>query len=194
MKWMMGLALAFGGTPAMSEEPARAVFAGGCFWCVEADFDKLDGVLETTSGFAGGTTEAPSYAEVVGGGTGHREVVEIVYDPEVVSFDTLAEHLFRTTDPLDGGGQFCDRGFAYTTAIYAQTPEQFQVATEIKARVEGLLEAEVETEIVEGGTFWPAEAYHQDYYLENPLRYNFYRLSCGRDRQVDRVWADVPLS
>ena len=184
----IALALLTIAASAQAEDRRSAVFAGGCFWCVEADFDRLDGVLETTSGFAGGTIPNPSYREVVGGGTGHREVVEIVYDAEIVDFAVLAEYLLRTTDPTDAGGQFCDRGFSYSTAIYAQDAEQLALATEVVSRLSPELDAPIVTEIVEGGTFYPAEEYHQDYYVKNPLRYRFYRGRCGRDAQVERVW------
>ena len=176
--------------PVLAEDRQTAVFAGGCFWCVEKDFDALDGVLETTSGFAGGTVENPTYRQVVNGGTGHREVVEIVFDAEIVDYGTLAEFLLRTTDPTDAGGQFCDRGFGYTTGIYAQDTEQLAIARDVVARLSGELDAPIVTEVVDGGTFYPAEDYHQDYYQKNPLRYRFYRSRCGRDAQVERIWGE----
>lgn len=178
------------GAPAFAEDRQEAVFAGGCFWCVESDFDKLDGVLETTSGFAGGTLENPTYSDVTAGGTGHREVVQVIYDADIVDFDTLAEYLLRTVDVRDNGGQFCDRGFGYSTAIYAQSEDQLTESLQVRATLADELGAEIVTEIVDGGTFYPAEEYHQDYYLKNPLRYRFYRSRCGRDAQVERIWGE----
>lgn len=175
---------------AYAEDRQQAVFAGGCFWCVESDFDKLEGVLETTSGFAGGTVVNPTYRQVTAGGTGHREVVEIVYDADIVDFETLAEYLLRTIDVTDAGGQFCDRGFGYSSGIYAQTDAQFDASTAVIAELSAELGQPIVTEVVEGGTFYPAEEYHQDYYLKNPLRYRYYRASCGRDRQVERIWGE----
>ncbi|WP_316012909.1 peptide-methionine (S)-S-oxide reductase MsrA [Roseobacter sp. HKCCA0434] len=175
-------------TNAQAEDRQTAVFAGGCFWCVEADFDKLDGVLATTSGFAGGTVPNPTYEQVVREDTGHREVVEIAYDAEIVSFEALAEYLLRTVDPTDAGGQFCDRGFSYTTAIYAQDAAQLETAQAVVAELQGELDAPIVTEIVDGGQFYPAEDYHQNYYEERPLRYRFYRSRCGRDERVEEVW------
>jgi len=176
--------------PAMAQDRQEAVFAGGCFWCVESDFDKLDGVLETTSGFAGGTVENPSYREVTAGGTGHREVVQIVYDADIVDYATLTEYLLRTVDVLDDGGQFCDRGYGYTTGIYAQNEDQLAIARQVSATLSEELGQQIVTEIVDGGTFYPAEDYHQDYYEKNPLRYRFYRARCGRDARVEQLWGE----
>ena len=145
--------------PAMAQDRQEAVFAGGCFWCVESDFDKLDGVLETTSGFAGGTVENPSYREVTAGGTGHREVVQIVYDADIVDYATLTEYLLRTVDVLDDGGQFCDRGYGYTTGIYAQNEDQLAIARQVSATLSEELGQQIVTEIVDGGMFYPAEDY-----------------------------------
>jgi peptide-methionine (S)-S-oxide reductase len=176
--------------PAMAQDRQEAVFAGGCFWCVESDFDKLDGVLETTSGFAGGTVENPSYREVTAGGTGHREVVQIVYDADIVDYATLTEYLLRTVDVLDDGGQFCDRGYGYTTGIYAQNEDQLAIARQVSATLSEELGQQIVTEIVDGGMFYPAEDYHQDYYEKNPLRYRFYRARCGRDARVEQLWGE----
>lgn len=176
--------------PAMAQDQQEAVFAGGCFWCVESDFDKLDGVLETTSGFAGGKVENPSYREVTAGGTGHREVVQIVYDADIVDYATLTEYLLRTVDVLDDGGQFCDRGYGYTTGIYAQNEDQLAIARQVSATLSEELGQQIVTEIVDGGTFYPAEDYHQDYYEKNPLRYRFYRARCGRDARVEQLWGE----
>jgi peptide-methionine (S)-S-oxide reductase len=179
-------ALAQAGPP--SEGLRAAVFAGGCFWCVEADFDAVDGVVETLSGYTGGSVENPTYGDVTGGGTGHREAVRILYDPDRVSYETLADAFFRTIDPTDGGGQFCDRGPSYSTAIYAQNDEQRRIAEAAATGAAETLDAEIATEIAPAAPFWPAEDYHQDYYEKNPIQYRFYRATCGRDRRVRDLW------
>jgi peptide-methionine (S)-S-oxide reductase len=179
--------------PAPAEKPQVteiATFAGGCFWCVESDFDKVDGVISTISGFMGGTTANPSYHEVSAGGTGHREVVQITFDPAKVSYKALVEHFWRTIDPYDAGGQFCDRGESYTTAIFAHTPEQKKIAEESKAELEknGPLKQPIATVVRDAGPFTAAEDYHQDFYKKNPARYKFYRYGCGRDARVESIW------
>ncbi len=169
---------------------AKAVFAGGCFWCVESDFDKVDGVLSTTSGYTGGTVANPTYQQVSAKGTGHAEAVEIVFDPRKVSYEKLVEHFWRTTDPTTKDRQFCDVGSPYRSAIFAQDAEQLKIAQTSMAALEKSkpFKAPIVTEIVAGGPFYPAEAYHQDYYKKNPLRYNYYRLTCGRDARVKELW------
>lgn len=185
------LAVAAGVTTAAADDHLEsAIVAGGCFWCVESDFDKVDGVVETVSGYSGGETENPTYQQVVGGGTGHREVVRIVYDPDVIDYPTLIAAFLRTVDVVDDGGQFCDRGFSYSTAIYADGPGQRAAAEAAIAAAEAELGAEVVTPVEDAAAFWPAEDYHQDYYLKNPTRYGFYRASCGRDRRVQRLWGE----
>jgi methionine-S-sulfoxide reductase len=168
---------------------ATAVFAGGCFWCTEADFDKVPGVISTTSGYTGGTVARPSYEQVSAGNTGHYEAVRVVYDPKRITYAQLVERFWPTIDPTDGGGQFCDRGDSYRSAIFA-TPEQRAVAEASKARLakRGVLTAPIATEILPAAPFYPAEGYHQDYYKKNPIRYRFYRLNCGRDARLDKVW------
>ena len=170
-----------------SAQSASAIFAGGCFWCVEADFDKVPGVLATTSGFAGGTTDNPTYGEVTSGGTGHYEVVKIDYDPRRVSYDQLLEAFWYSTNPTDPGGQFCDRGDSYRTAIIATTQDQFDTAQASKT---ALLRAGVDivTPILPNAAFYPAGERHQNYHQKNPLKYRFYRSSCGRERTVKRIW------
>ena len=188
---LIGLAVAAGVSTAAAEDGLEsAIVAGGCFWCVESDFDKVAGVVETVSGYSGGETENPTYQQVIGGGTGHREVVRIVYDPEIIDYPTLIAAFLRTVDVVDGGGQFCDRGFSYSTAIYADGPMQRAAAEAAIAEAEAELGAEVVTPVEDAGAFWPAEDYHQDYYLKNPTRYGFYRASCGRDRRVRRLWGE----
>ncbi len=174
---------------ALAEEKT-AIFAGGCFWCVESDFDKVDGVLSTVSGYTGGHTENPTYQEVVRETTGHYEAVRITYDSTVVDYRTLADYFFRHVDPTDAGGQFCDRGDSYRTAIFA-TPEQRADAEASKAEVEELLTPEIVTPILDAVTFYDAEDYHQNYYQNNPLRYKLYRYRCGRDARVAEVWAEA---
>jgi len=172
---------------------SRAVFAGGCFWCVEADFDKLDGVKETISGYTGGTLDNPTYKQVSKGGTGHYEAVEILYDPDIVSYETLVEYFLRHVDPTDPGGQFCDRGDSYRTAIFATDEEQARIAKDEIETVDNLrvLAYPIVTPVLKFDVFWPAETYHQDYYEKNPLRYRYYRASCGRDNRVEEVWSKV---
>ena len=175
---------------------AKAVFAGGCFWCVESDFDKVDGVLSTTSGYTGGTLANPSYEQVSGKLTGHAEAVEIVFDPRRVSYEKLVEHFWRTIDPTTKDRQFCDVGNPYRTAIFAQDAEQLKVAQASRAALEKSkpFKETVVTEVVAGGPFYPAEGYHQDYYKKNPVRYNYYRLTCGRDARVKELWGSQAAS
>jgi peptide-methionine (S)-S-oxide reductase len=168
--------------------PQRATVAGGCFWCVEADFDKLPGVISTTSGYTGGRTRNPSYKDISSGSTGHLEVVEILFDPGKLSYADLLEHFWKTVDPLDGGGQFCDRGEQYTTAIFVHDDTQREVAESSKRAIEGQLGREVATRIREAAVFYPAEEYHQDYYRKNPIRYRYYRTGCGRDARLKQIW------
>jgi peptide-methionine (S)-S-oxide reductase len=173
---------------------ALATFAGGCFWCMEPPYDKLDGVLATTSGYAGGDKADPTYQEVSAGGTGHAEVVQITYDPAKVSYEALLEVFWRNIDPLDAGGQFCDRGDQYRTAIFVHDEEQRQLAEASKQALvdSGRFEQPIVTEIAAAGPFYPAEDYHQDYYEKNPLRYKFYRWNCGRDQRLAEVWGEQP--
>jgi peptide-methionine (S)-S-oxide reductase len=169
---------------------AKAVFAGGCFWCVESDFDKVDGVLSTTSGYTGGTLAKPTYEQVSSKSTGHAEAVEIVFDPKKVSYEQLVEHFWRTIDPTTKDRQFCDVGSPYRTAIFAQDDAQLKIAQASKAALEQTkpFKEPIVTEIVRGSAFYPAEDYHQDYYKKNPVRYKYYRNSCGRDARVQQLW------
>jgi peptide-methionine (S)-S-oxide reductase len=173
---------------------AIATFAGGCFWCMEPPYDKLDGVLATTSGYTGGDTVDPTYKEVSAGGTGHAEVVQITYDPSKVSYEQLLDVFWRNVDPLDPGGQFCDRGDQYRTGIFVHDEEQRRLAEASKQALksDGRLEQPIVTEIEEAGPFYPAEDYHQDYYEKNPLRYKFYRWNCGRDQRLAQLWGEQP--
>jgi peptide-methionine (S)-S-oxide reductase len=176
---------------AIAGEPRTAVFAGGCFWCVEADFDKVPGVLGTVSGYTGGTVENPTYEQVTHGDTGHYEAVEVTYDPDRVGYAQLVDIFWRTVDPTDAGGQFCDRGDSYRTAVFVADAAERQAAEASKAEAAVALGQEIVTPVLEGGAFWPAEEYHQDYYEKNSLRYNYYRWGCGRDARVEELWGDA---
>ncbi len=167
-----------------------AIFAGGCFWCVESDFDKVPGVLSTTSGYTGGTKVNPSYHEVSAGGTGHAEAVKIVFDPAMVSYEKLLYVYWRNVDPLTKEGQFCDFGTQYRTAIFTLNDVQKRAAEASKAALEksGRFKRPIVTEITAAGPFYPAEEYHQNYYKENPVRYNLYRFNCGRDARLEQLW------
>ena len=173
---------------------AVATFAGGCFWCMEPPYDKLDGVLATTSGYTGGDTADPTYEQVLAGGTGHAEAVQVAYDPAKVSYEELLEVFWRNVDPFDAGGQFCDRGDQYRTGIFVHDEEQRRLAEASKqALVESKrFEQPIVTEIVAATPFYPAEDYHQDYYEKNPLRYNLYRWNCGRDARLEQLWGEAP--
>jgi peptide-methionine (S)-S-oxide reductase len=167
---------------------ASAVFAGGCFWCTESDFDHIPGVVSTTSGYIGGQTTNPTYEQVSAGDTGHIEAVRVVYDPARVSYATLAQHFFRTIDPTDDGGSFCDRGYQYRSAIFPASDEERRLATEAKDQAAQALGRPVATLILPNATFYPAEDYHQDYATKNPARYRFYRWKCGREQRLAEVW------
>ena len=173
--------------PAAAE---TAIFAGGCFWCVEADFDKVRGVTSTTSGFAGGHLENPTYKQVSAGGTGHYEAVKIEFDPSVVSYEQLLELFWHSVDPTDAGGQFCDRGSSYRTAVFATSERQRALAEASKAEAARELGRKIVTPVEEAPTFYPAEGYHQDYYKKSPVRYKYYRFSCGRNASVRRLWGE----
>ena len=184
----LGLLASAAGQGGEPQRTASATFAGGCFWCVEADFDKVDGVISTTSGYTGGHTVNPSYEQVSHGGTGHAESVEIVYDPAKVSYNKLLDVFWHNIDPLAKNAQFCDHGDQYRTAIFYHDEKQRAAAEASKAAVQARLEAQVQTEITPAGPFYKAEDYHQDYHSKNPIRYKFYRLSCGRDARLQELW------
>lgn len=169
-----------------------AVFAGGCFWCMEPPFDKLDGVTATLSGYAGGEEPDPSYEEVSSGRTGHAEVVRVTYDPEVVSYEELLGVFWKNHDPLTADRQFCDRGSQYRPAVFYANEEQRRLAqaSKEKWRESGRFEQPIVTEITELERFWPAEEYHQDFYEKNPVRYEQYRIGCRRDARLQELWGD----
>ncbi len=174
---------------------AVAVFAGGCFWCVEADFDKVDGVISTTSGYIGGTTPNPTYGQVSSGSTGYAEAVEVVYDPAKVSYQKLLDVFWRNHDPLAMDHQFCDHGSQYRPGIFYFTDEQRELAEASKQAVQARFAPRVvQTEITKATTFYAAEDYHQDYYKKNPLRYKLYRFNCGRDQRLEELWGKAGKS
>jgi peptide-methionine (S)-S-oxide reductase len=168
------------------------IVAGGCFWCVESDFDHVTGVVETISGYTGGHLKNPTYRDVTSGGSGHLEAVVIKYNPDKTDYATLLDVFWRSVDPTDGGGQFCDRGESYSTAIYTTSPEQKNLAEASKAPLEasGVLKRSVATKIVDASAFYSAEDYHQNYYHTNSLRYKFYRFNCGRDQRIVDLWGN----
>jgi peptide-methionine (S)-S-oxide reductase len=178
-----------GGAPA-GGPLAVATFASGCFWCTESDFEKVPGVVDAVSGYTGGRVANPTYEQVSAGRTGHREAVQVMYDPARVSYQQLLDVFWRNVDPVDAHGQFCDRGEQYTSAIYVATDEERRLAEASKGAVEqsGRVRGRIATVILPAGPFYKAEEYHQSYYKKNPLRYKFYRTSCGRDRRLRKLW------
>jgi len=192
---LLGVALGAQGqtsAAAPSTPTATAVFAGGCFWCVESDFDKIEGVVSTTSGYTGGHTANPSYQQVSSHSTGHAEAVQVTYDPAKVSYQRLVAYFWHTIDPTVKDQQFCDHGSPYRTAIFAQSAEQLKIAQASRSALEKSkpFKEPIVTELVMAGTFYPAEDYHQDYYKKNPIRYKYYRASCGRDARLQQLWGN----
>lgn len=171
-----------------STAPAKATFAGGCFWCMEPPYDELDGVLSTISGYTGGTKKNPTYEEVSSGRTGHAEVVQITYDPGKITYSKLLEVFWRNIDPLTPNRQFCDGGSQYRSAIFYHDEAQKRLAVESERAVAKRFKEPVVTEIVSASAFYPAEDYHQDYYKKNPVRYKIYRYGCGRDQRLKELW------
>ena len=187
---VIGLANAQNAAP--SAPTAKATFAGGCFWCVESDFDKVPGVLSTTSGYTGGKVANPTYEQVASKLTGHAEVVQIVFDPTRVTYEQLLEKFWRTIDPTTKDAQFCDHGSPYRTAIYTHDAAQLKAAQSSLAALQKNkpFKEPIVTEIVMAGPFYAAEDYHQDYYKKNPVRYQYYRTACGRDARLKQLWGD----
>lgn len=181
-------------TFATSTQAAKTVLAGGCFWCMEADFEKLEGVTDVVSGFTGGTLPEPTYN---GNHAGHYEAVEITYNPERVSYRKLIDHFWVNIDPFDERGQFCDKGHSYLAAIFVANEEERRIAEESKQRVIAMFPGQtVVMPILDASTFWPikgAESYHQDFYKKSPLRYAFYRSGCGRDKRLKEIWGDKAI-
>lgn len=182
----------FASTASYAEEQI-ATFAGGCFWCSESDFEKLDGVIAVTSGYIGGHLKNPTYKQVSSGKSGHTEGVQIIFDSQTISYSTLLEYFWKSIDPVDGGGQFCDRGQQYRSEIFYQSEEQQQAAEKSRQALDNSaqLGAPIATKITPASIFYPAEDYHQDYYIKNPLRYNYYRWGCGRDKRIEELWGAV---
>jgi peptide-methionine (S)-S-oxide reductase len=207
LRWALAIGLASAAGLAAAQAPAaappasapvpaitaKATFAGGCFWCVESDFDKLPGVISTTSGYTGGSTANPTYEQVSAKTTGHAEVVEVVFDPAKISYARLLEYFWHTIDPTTKDRQFCDSGSPYRSAIFAHGPQQLQQAQDSLKALEKSkpFKEPIVTEIVAASAFYPAEAYHQDYYQKNPLRYKYYRTTCGRDSRLKELWGDL---
>lgn len=200
---MIALGLCAKATTSRADNFETITVAGGCFWCVEADFERVSGVKEAISGYTGGTVPNPTYKQVTGGGTGHYEAVQITFDPSVVSRDTLYSMFFRSVDPTDAGGQFCDRGESYRTAIFTTTLEDAEAAKTAKAEAQAALGQAIVTPILNASEFYPAEDYHQDYYKGDRLvltrfgpkrqssAYKAYRESCRRDERVRELWGDA---
>jgi peptide-methionine (S)-S-oxide reductase len=174
--------------PSAQAAQATAIFAGGCFWCMEPPYDKTGGVISTTSGYIGGSVANPTYKQVSAGGTGHIEAIRVVYDPNRVSYEKLLDIFWRNIDPFDAGGQFCDRGSQYRSAIFYTDNAQKAAAQTSKEAVQTRFGKKVATAIRQAGTFYPAEDYHQNYYKKNSLKYKFYRSRCGRDARLASVW------
>jgi peptide-methionine (S)-S-oxide reductase len=178
--------------PAVAGDTDYATFAGGCFWCMEADFEKVDGVLSVTSGYTGGSVVDPTYEQVSAGGTGHAESVRVVFDPKVVSYEELLTFFWHHIDPTVKDRQFCDVGSQYRTAIFYHDEAQRKAAERSLAELEKSkpFPEPIVTEIAAETAFYPAEAYHQDYYKKNPIRYAYYRRSCGRDQRLHELWGE----
>ena len=174
--------------PPLAAGQAEAIFAGGCFWCMEGPFEAIDGVLSVSSGYTGGPSRAPTYEQVSRGGTGHAEAVRVVFDPARVTYARLLEVFWRHVDPTQRDGQFCDHGDQYRTGIFVVSAEQRRLAEASRERIRRRLSAPVVTEIVDAQPFWLAEDYHQDFYRTNPVRYQSYRAGCGRDRRLRELW------
>jgi peptide-methionine (S)-S-oxide reductase len=192
MRWFAALVLALFAivvgadrSGAQSGGRAEAVFAGGCFWCVESDFEHLDGVIEAESGYTGGELRNPTYRNH----EGHLEAVRVIYDPARISYRQLLDHFWRHHDPLDGGGQFCDRGPSYAPAIFVTEAQRSEAEASL-AETRRIIGREIATPVRSLGRFWRAEEYHQDYYRKNPVQYRYYRWRCGRDQRVRQVWGD----
>ncbi|MCL4819378.1 MAG: peptide-methionine (S)-S-oxide reductase MsrA [Vicinamibacteria bacterium] len=186
----IGVGLALAGAAAAQAPPSRATatFAGGCFWCMEGPFEKLPGVLSVTSGYAGGSVKQPTYEQVSAGRTGHAEVVQVIYDPARVDYERLLHVFWRNVDPLTPNAQFCDRGSQYRSAIFFHDDTQRQAAEKSKGELAPRFPKPIVTEVVKLEAFWPAEEYHQDFYRKNPVRYQSYRMGCGRDARLKELW------
>jgi len=179
-------------TPVAANEIEKATFAAGCFWCMEHPFDEIKGVISTTSGYTSGHQENPTYQQVSAGGTGHTEAVQVLFDPNIVSYAQLLDVYWRNSDPTTANRQFCDVGSQYRPGIFFHSNEQRRLAEASKQKIEQnkSFHEDVITEITAASRFWPAEEYHQNYYLKNPVRYKFYRYNCGRQQRLDQLWGE----
>ena len=189
-RFLILIAIALLPLSAHAQQLAKATFAGGCFWCMEPPFERLKGVASVTSGYTGGTKVNPTYEEVSAGGTGHREAVEILYDPRQIGYAQLLDVFWHNVDPTDNSGQFCDHGSQYRSAIFVHDAEQRRLAEASKAALQKKFK--VVTDILPAAPFYRAEEYHQDYYKKNPVRYKFYRFNCGRDNRLEQIWGAAP--
>jgi peptide-methionine (S)-S-oxide reductase len=188
---LLSALLVLAGSQSVAAAEQTAVFAGGCFWCLEHDLEHLPGVIDAISGYSGGHVDQPTYRQVSGEDTGHQEAVQVRFDPAVISYSTLLRSYWRNVDPFDGGGQFCDRGDSYRPVIFTADAAQAQAAESsalAAAQDLGRSRSAIKVELRGAAPFWPAEDYHQNYAELNDLKYSFYRFSCGRDRRLDAVW------
>jgi len=185
-----GNTVTLSGTAVEAAEPAKAYFAGGCFWCMEEAFEGVGGVVSVVSGYMGGTTANPTYGEVSGGGTGHAESVEVRYDPMQVSYRQLLDVFWRNVDPVTPNAQFCDHGSQYRSAVFYGTDEEKRLAEESKSAIERSkrFSLPIVTQLVQAATFYQAEDGHQDYYKKNPIRYKYYKFNCGRVQRLEALW------
>jgi peptide-methionine (S)-S-oxide reductase len=189
---LVALVAASVGAATLAEDAAAesAIFAGGCFWCMEEAFDKVPGVTATTSGYTGGTIENPTYEQVSRGGTGHFEAVKVEYDPSAVTYDQLLEAFWRNVDPFDERGQFCDKGESYLSAVFVATDDERQLAESTKEEITESFQMPVATQILAEQAFYPAEDYHQDFYRTNSARYQYYKLGCARVQRLEEIWGE----
>ncbi len=188
-RWFAALVFSAGMVANAAAAEATAIFAGGCFWCTESDFEKLPGVISAESGYTAGKKPNPTYEEVSAGTTGHTEAVRVTYDPAKVTYPQLVEYFWRTIDPTVKDRQFCDSGSQYRSGIYWQNEEERKVAEASRDALAASKKfKEIHTEIAAASVFYPAEEYHQDYYKKNPIRYNYYRSGCGRDARLEQLW------
>jgi peptide-methionine (S)-S-oxide reductase len=184
------LTAGLGATSATAAEPQTAIFAGGCFWCMEEAFEKVDGVSAVVSGYTGGEVENPTYKQVSAGGTGHYEAIEVTYDPDQVTYAELVDDFWHNVDPFDSHGQFCDKGSQYLSAIFVADDEEKALAESTKAEVEDRFGMPVATRVLPEQAFYPAEEYHQDFYIKSASHYKFYKFGCGRVQRLEEVWGE----
>src|SRR5437773_2552697 len=191
---LVGALATLGGVPAGAEERATATFAGGCFWCMQPPFEKLEGIVSTTVGYAGGHVKNPTYEEVSAGGTGHAESVQVVFDPKKISYDRLLDIFWHNVDPTTPDRQFCDVGSQYRSAIFYHDETQKRLAEASRKKIDATkpFKEPIVTQIVPLDAFYPAEEYHQDFYKKDPVQYQSYRLGCGRDRRLEELWGKAP--